>query len=192
MLWLVQGILGGTFDPPHIAHLAMARAACAQLGLEVVRFMPAGDPWQKSGSGVTDAAHRWAMTALIAEEDECVVADDTEITRSGPSYTIDTITQIDERSVLIVGADTALGIPTWHRGAELLEFVDLAVAPRSGIEIERVENTLGRRVTLLDMAPIELSSTWIRELVATGGEYRNLVPETVWRYIEANRLYGPE
>ncbi|MFV1970690.1 MAG: nicotinate-nicotinamide nucleotide adenylyltransferase, partial [Acidimicrobiia bacterium] len=129
----MQGILGGTFDPPHNAHLAMARAAYAQLGLETVRLMPAGDPWQKRDSSVSAASDRWAMTELLAGEDGRLVADDTEISRNGPSYTIDTIEQLGERQVLIVGADAALGIPTWHRADELVKLVDLAVVPRPGI-----------------------------------------------------------
>ncbi|MEE8485757.1 MAG: nicotinate (nicotinamide) nucleotide adenylyltransferase [Acidimicrobiia bacterium] len=190
MLWRVQGILGGTFDPPHIAHLAMARAAHAQLGLEIVRLMPAGDPWQKRDTAVTDATHRWAMTVLVAQEEEWLVADDVEIKRHGPSYTIDTITQMKQRCVLILGADTALGIPTWHRRGELVDSVDIAVAPRPGISIDSVELALGRGVFVLDMDPIELSSTRIRELAAAGGEFSHLLTRAVWRYIGEHELYG--
>lgn len=167
----------------------MARAAYAQLGLEVVRLMPAGDPWQKHGTGVTAASHRWAMTGLLAEMDESLLADETELVRSGPSYTIDSISQLGERCVLILGADAALGISTWHRGDELVDLVDLAVAPRPGIKIEDVERAVGRPVTALDMSPMEISSTQIRGLAATGGDYRHLVPDSVYAYIETNRLY---
>jgi nicotinate-nucleotide adenylyltransferase len=189
MLCRVQGILGGTFDPPHNAHLAMARAAYAQLGLDTVRLMPAGDPWQKRDTAVSAALHRWAMTELLAREDDRLMADDTEISRIGPSYTIDTIETLGERHMLVVGADAALGIATWHRGDELVELVDLAVVPRPGIGPEEVERAVGRSVQWLEMDPIDLSSTKIRILATAGGEYRDLVPSSVYDYIEANELY---
>lgn len=167
----------------------MARVAYAQLGLDVVRFMPAGDPWQKRDSQVTDALHRWAMTLLASAQEKFVLADDTEILRSGPSYTIDTILGIPERCVLILGTDAALALPTWQRGEELVELVDIAVAPRPGVAISDVEVALGKPVTQLNMDPIEISSSQIRELAATGAEFHHLVPEGVWRYIESNNLY---
>jgi len=191
MLCPVQGILGGTFDPPHNAHLAMARAAYAQLGLEAVRLMPAGDPWQKRDSSVSAPSDRWAMTELLAAEDDRLVADDTEISRNGPSYTIDTIEHLAERQVLIVGADAALGIPTWHRGDELVELVDLAVVPRRGVAVEDVEGAVGRSVKWLEMDPIDVSSTKIRVLASAGGDFHDLVPSSVLDYIEDNELYRP-
>lgn len=197
MLWGVQGILGGTFDPPHNAHLAMARAARSQLGLDVVRLMPAGDPWQKREAGVSAALHRLAMVELLAADDTGVVVDTTEITRSGPSYMIETIERLgqslDERVVLILGADAAVGIPTWHRAEELVSLVDFAVVPRSGIERRDVESAVDGSVTWLEMDPVDVSSTRIRQLVGSGGDYAALVPETVLGYIEAHGLYvSPE
>ncbi|GMQ93680.1 MAG: nicotinate-nucleotide adenylyltransferase [Acidimicrobiia bacterium] len=190
MLFGVQGILGGTFDPPHNAHLAMARAAYVQLRLDSVCLMPAGDPWQKRESDVSDASDRWEMTVLLAAQHDWLVADDTEISRIGPSYTIETVEEFDERPVLILGADAALGIPTWHRGYELVNFVDFAVAPRPGITMEDVERAVGSSVIPLDMDPIELSSTEIRELASAGADYRHLVPGAVHEFIESNRLYA--
>jgi len=190
MLLGVQGILGGTFDPPHNAHLAMARAAYVQLRLDSVLLMPAGDPWQKSESDVSDASDRWAMTVLLAAQDDWLVADDTEISRTGPSYTIETVEEFGKRPVLILGADAALGIPTWHRGDELVKLLDLAVAPRPGITLEDVERAVGCSVTLLDMDPIDLSSTEIRELATAGADYRHLVLGAVYDYIETNCLYA--
>jgi len=168
----------------------MARAAYAQVGLDTIRLMPAGDPWQKRDTTVSPASDRWAMTELLASEDDRIVADDAEISRGGPSYTIDTIEQLGERHVLIVGADAALGIPTWHRGGEILELVDLAVVPRPGVAAEQVEQVVGRSVKWLDMDPIDLSSTKIRILAAAGGEYHDLVPSSIYHYIKDNELYG--
>lgn len=189
MLLCVQGILGGTFDPPHNAHLAMANAACAQLGLDGVLLIPAGDPWQKEGFGVSESAHRLAMVELLAAEDERLIADAREIERKGPSYTIDTIEQLEEPAVLILGADAALGMPSWHRFEDILDMIDLAVAPRPGVSQEAVEIALGRRVTWLEMEPVDLSSTLIRQLIRSGGDISNLIPVSIVNYIEAEGLY---
>lgn len=191
MLCVVQGILGGTFDPPHNAHLAIARVAYTQLGLDVVRLMPAGDPWQKVDSQVSPGSDRIAMTELLAEEDGKLVADGREILREGPSYTIDTIEEFGERHVLIMGADAALGIPTWHRSGEVLDRVDLAIVPRSGISTDDVHTVLGRSVRWLEMDSIDLSSTKVRDLVSRGLDHRDLVPQSVFDYIVEHGLYRP-
>ena len=92
MLWCVRrGILGGTFDPPHLAHLVAAEAAFQQLDLDVVTFMPAGAPWQKAGRSVSDAGHRWQMTLAATDDVDYIVADDREVTRDGWTYTIETL-----------------------------------------------------------------------------------------------------
>jgi nicotinate-nucleotide adenylyltransferase len=191
MLWDVQGILGGTFDPPHNTHIDMARVACMQLGLDVVRLMPAGDPWQKHDTGVSEASHRLAMVELLTANHPHLAVDDTEITRIGPTYTIETIEQLDERCVLILGSDAALGVPTWHRGAELIHLADIAVAPRPGVVRADVEAAVGGAVIWLDMQPVELSSTMVRQLVRSGASYAELVPAAVAAYIATEELYQP-
>jgi nicotinate-nucleotide adenylyltransferase len=190
MLLKVQGILGGTFDPPHNAHMDMARAAYTQLGLDIVRLMPAGDPWQKQGVDISEAKHRLAMVELLALEDPRLVVDDTEILRSGPTYTIETIEQLKERPVLILGSDAALGIPTWHRGDEIIDMADIAVAPRPGVVRRDVEAAVGGEVIWLEMDPVDLSSTMIRMLAGSGDDYTEVVPESIARYIAAHGLYG--
>ncbi|GMR01831.1 MAG: hypothetical protein BMS9Abin20_0152 [Acidimicrobiia bacterium] len=190
ILWHVIGILGGTFDPPHIAHLAIAHAAHEQLGLAEILLMPAGDPWQKAGDALTDAGHRMAMTRLAASEAPYLVADDSEMRREGPTYTIDTIMTMTERCVLILGADAAAGVPTWHRAAELMERVTFAVILRPGIDTAEVDTALGDRYTWIDLPAIDISSTDIRDHVARGHSARFLVPEAVAAYIEANNLYS--
>jgi nicotinate-nucleotide adenylyltransferase len=191
MLGVVQGILGGTFDPPHNTHIDMARVARTQLGLDVVRLMPAGDPWQKHDTGVSEAPYRLAMVELLTASEPHLVADDTEVTRVGPTYTIETIEQLGERCVLILGSDAALGIPTWHRGDELAHLADIAVAPRPGVVRADVEAAVGGPVIWLDMEPVELSSTMIRQLVRSGASYAELVPEAVAAYIATEGLYQP-
>jgi nicotinate-nucleotide adenylyltransferase len=191
MLVDVQGILGGTFDPPHNAHIEMARAAYTQLGLDVVRLMPAGDPWQKHDTGVSDAHHRLAMVELLAAEDDLFLVDDTEIARSGPTYTIETIEQLDERCVLILGSDAALGMPTWHRGHEIADLADIAVAPRPGVIRGAVEAAVAGPVIWLEMDPVDLSSTMVRQLVMSGASCRELVLGSVAGYIATENLYQP-
>ncbi len=189
MLLDVQGILGGTFDPPHNVHLAMARAALAQMGLDVVRLMPAGDPWQKEDVEVSDVSHRLAMVELLAAEDDGIIVDTTEVDRSGPSYTVETLERIDERVVLILGADAVLGIPSWHRSEDLAGLVDLAVVPRPGIDRVDVESAFEGRITWLEIELDDVSSTRIRQLAGSGVGCTGFVPEAVAAYIDSHGLY---
>ncbi len=189
ILGVVIGILGGTFDPPHIAHLAVAHAAREQLGLDEVLFMPAGDPWQKSAEMVTPAAHRMAMTRLAASCAPYFVADDREVVRTGPTYTIDTVAAIGEPCVLIVGADAVMGVRSWHRADELIGMVSFAVVDRPGVSRNDIDEVIARRLTWIEMPAIDISSTDIREHVASGHTARFLVPEAVAEYIESNGLY---
>lgn len=160
-----------------------------QLDLTKILLMPAGDPWQKADDVLTEAGHRLAMTRLAASEAPYLLADDREILREGPTYTIDTITTMTEPCVLILGADAAVGVPTWHRGAELIESATFAVIPRPGISAVDVDSALGDRYTWVDLPLIGISSTDIRDHVARGHSPRFLVSEAVAAYIEANDLY---
>ena len=189
ILWLVIGILGGTFDPPHIAHLAVAQAAYDQLGLDEIVFMPTGDPWQKSGYVVTPAIHRLAMTRLAASAAPYFVADDREVRRSGPTYSIDTVEELGEDCVLLVGADALKGVWSWNRADELIDLVSFAVVDRPGVAREDVDEGVLRKCTWIEMPRIDISSTEIRLHVATGHTARFLVPEAVSAYIETNGLY---
>jgi nicotinate-nucleotide adenylyltransferase len=189
MLWPVYGILGGTFDPPHVAHLAAAHTAYEQLGLDDVRLMTAGDPWQKSDQVVADAHHRWSMTQLAAAEAAYLIADDTEIVRSGPTYTIDTLDGLGPDAVLILGTDSALTIPSWHRADELLARVSIAVVKRPTVSFDEVRDAIGDAFHALDMPTLDLSASQIRSHIADGRSPRFLVPDSVLSYIDANRLY---
>ncbi|HEY7563791.1 MAG TPA: nicotinate (nicotinamide) nucleotide adenylyltransferase, partial [Acidimicrobiia bacterium] len=132
-----SGLLGGTFDPPHIAHLLAGEVAYRQLRLDRVIFMPAGSPWQKANRRVSSAHHRWEMTKLAVSGVDYFVADDREVHREGWTYTADTLDTFDptEEVVLILGADAARGLPTWERSAEVLSRVELAIVPRPGVEM---------------------------------------------------------
>lgn len=183
------GIFGGTFDPPHLGHLAVASAALDQLDIDAVRFVPAGEPWQKSGRPVSAARHRLAMVERAAEDDERFIVDDVETRRAGPSFTIDTVRHYGEPVMLILGADAAASIPTWQRAEDLLDTAEIAVIPRPGIDMAEVLATVPGRLQPLSMPTIDLSATEIRAHVAAGYSPRYLVPDRVAEYILAEGLY---
>ena len=184
------GILGGTFDPIHIAHLHAAECALHQAGLDRVLLMPAGDPWQKLGKRVSAGHHRLAMTRLAVEGVAGLEVDDREVRRDGLTYTIETLETFpaDEEIFIILGSDAAAGLPTWHRGDEVIERVSVVVAPRPGTDIRHVASVVPD-ATILEMPLLEISGTAIRHAAATGRPYRYLVTEPVHRYISNNHLY---
>jgi nicotinate-nucleotide adenylyltransferase len=181
------GILGGTFDPIHIAHLHTAECARFQLELDRVLIIPAGDPWQKMDRVVSPARHRFEMCRLAVEGVDGIEADDREVVRDGPTYTIDTLDSFprDEEVFLIVGADAAAGLPSWHRWEEVARRVTIAVAPRPGVKSIDIAGAVR-----IDMGTLEVSGTDIRERAREGRPYRYLVTSVVHEYIEANDLYA--
>jgi len=185
-----SGLLGGTFDPPHIAHLLAGEVAYRQLGLDRVIYLPAGSPWQKADRKVSSAEHRWRMTEIATAGISYFVPDDREVHRDGWTYTVDTLGTFErsEEIVLILGADAARGLPTWERAGEVLERVRVAVLPRPGTERMEVESAIGA-ATWLDMPALPVSGTMIRERFMAGTGVRFLVPDDVYEYMVANRLY---
>lgn len=189
-----RGILGGTFDPPHVAHLVAAETAYRQLALDVVTLMPAGDPWHKADRRVSDPVHRLAMTELAAGGVGYFEVDDREVRRRGPTYTIETIGSFpaDDDIVLILGADAAAGLAGWHRADEVRGRASFAVMPRPGIAVDAAEDSLHPASPVwLDTPEIAISATELRAMAARGASIRFLVPDEVWRYVEAHRLYSP-
>ncbi len=187
-----RGIVGGTFDPPHLAHLFAGEAAYRDLGLDLVSFIPAGAPWQKAGMEVSAAHHRWEMTRLAVAGVDYFQADDREVHRDGWTYTIDTIDSFvaTDDLTLILGADAARGISTWHRAEEVVARVRLAVVPRPGVARDDVAAVLdGGNFVWIDAPELALSGTMLRARVRNGGSLRFLVPEAVWRYIVDHELY---
>lgn len=187
-----RALLGGTFDPPHLAHLVAGEAAFRALNADVVTFVPAGRPWQKAGDDVTAASHRWAMTQLATEGVEYFEADDREVHRDGWTYTADTLASFDpgDEIWLILGADAALGLPTWNRYSEVVERARLAIAPRPGIDRRAVDDVVGEAFWL-DMPELGISGTEIRRRARSGGSLRFLVREGVWEYAVRHNLYAP-
>lgn len=185
-----RALLGGTFDPPHLAHLVAGEAAYRNLGVDVVTFMPAGRPWQKSGNDVTAAEHRWAMTELAVEGVGYFEADDREVHRDGWTYTADTLASFgpDDEIWLVLGADAARGLPTWNRYEEVIGRARIAVAPRPGTPREMVEEAVGA-VEWLDMPELFISGTEIRDRARRGQSLRFLLREGVWDYTVRQGLY---
>jgi nicotinate-nucleotide adenylyltransferase len=181
------GIFGGTFDPIHIAHLHAADSARDQLDLDRVLIVPAGEPWQKSGRSISPAHDRFAMCQLAVRGVPGLVADDREIDRDGPTYTIDTLETFpaDDELFLLVGSDAAVGLETWHRWQDILQRAELAVVRRPGSQMEMLPD-----VITVDMGLLEISGTDIRARVSSGRPFRYLVTRAVHDYIVENDLYA--
>jgi nicotinate-nucleotide adenylyltransferase len=189
-----RGILGGTFDPPHLAHLVAGESAYRDLGLDIVTFIPAGDPWQKAGRHVSAPEHRWHMTQLAVDSVDYFEADDREVRRDGWTFTIDTLESYpdDEDITLILGADSARGLSSWQRHEDILARARVAVMSRPGIDGAEVEAAVGSNLVWLDSPQIPVSGTMLRARAAAGRSLRFFVRETVWMYLEEHRLYAPD
>ncbi len=187
------GLFGGSFDPVHNAHVALARTALDALKLDEVRWVPAGQPWQKMRP-MTPALHREAMLRLALAGQPRFAIDRIEIERPGPSYTLDTVRALQSAEpgndwFLLIGQDQYAGLHTWQDWPDLLGRVVLAVANRPGeaaaphAEVQRFPH---RSVPL---AMLDISSTDIRRRVAGGHDISTLVPPEVARYIDRHALY---
>ncbi len=184
------GILGGTFDPIHIAHLHAAETALFA-GLDRVVFMPVGDPWQKSDREISPVGHRIEMVRLAIASIDGFEIDLRETERTGPTYTIDTLLSFPETEELfvILGADAAAGIRSWHRWEEVVDRSRIVVVPRPGTPASAITEALPGALRL-EMAALDISSTMIRAMAGEGRPFRFLVPEGVVDYISANNLYA--
>jgi nicotinate-nucleotide adenylyltransferase len=183
------GLFGGSFDPVHNAHVALARTALDGLALDELRWIPAGRPWQKNRV-LAPAEHRAAMVALAIEGESRFVLDEIELHRAGPSYTLDTVEALQAQQpsaqwVLVIGQDQFAALPSWYGVAKLLERVTLAVARRAGSPAV----TLPGHVQVVDLPPMPHSSTEVRARLADGQPITDLVPSTVASYIDSHRLY---
>jgi nicotinate-nucleotide adenylyltransferase len=193
----IVGLFGGSFDPVHNAHLALARAALQSLQLDELRWIPAGQPWQKSGSVMTAAVHREAMVRLAAAGEPRFVVDRIEIERSGPSYTIDTVREFmaahpHSDLMLILGNDQYTRFHTWDGWRELLGLVTLAVANRPGTRVSAQAEVLAHAHRSVPLPMLDVSSSGVRQAVAAGADISKLVPPQVASYIETHGLYrGP-
>lgn len=192
------GILGGTFNPPHRGHLALARHARAELGLDRVLLMPAHSAPHKGEQGDPGPERRLEMCRLAVDGEAGLEACALEIERGGPSYTGDTLRAIKQSDpeaelTFIVGADMARTLPAWREPRALVELAGLAVAEREDAgheDVLRALAPLGARVTFLAMGMLDVSSSRVRERVRNGEPIEDLVAPAVAAYIAEHGLYG--
>jgi nicotinate-nucleotide adenylyltransferase len=197
-------LYGGTFDPIHAAHVAVALSAGRELGADVVSLVPTGDPPHKTDGPYASAEHRLAMATAAASEHPLLDVLDVEARREGVSYTIDTLEELigrqcrGEALVLLVGQDALQLLPTWHRARDVVALVPIAIAPRPGAPEppwERLRESIGAAATdalrgrVLRTPMEDVSSTAIRRRAAAGKTIRCWVPDPVADYIEAHGLY---
>lgn len=197
------GVFGGAFDPPHYAHVALARTALEQLALDALHIIPTGQAWHKV-SVLSAPVHRLAMARLAFDGLPHVVVDDRELQRPGPTFTIDTLQALQAENpgaqlYLIMGADQFAAFRQWHRWQAILDLAIICIADRATstealAQLDAYKEPQNRFLILpLPLMPV--SATQIRQLMAFGvakaHEIGDLVPEPVARYISLNQLYSP-
>ncbi len=210
----VSGILGGTFDPVHLGHVALARAALAGLPIAEVLWLPSGSPGHRTAP-VAGARDRLAMLRLATAGDARYRVDESELDRGEATYTVHTLTRLraqlgrQQPLLLLLGSDSFLSLPTWLRWRELFDLAHIAVAGRPGhlpgavgpapelaAEIERrkvppaqLAASAAGRIAYFDMPPTDISASAVRAGLAAGRDMRDLLPAAVLAYIEAHHLY---
>ena len=210
------GILGGTFDPVHYAHLRLAQEACDALSLSRVVWIPAGQPPHRAQPR-TPAAQRLEMTRLAIAHNPAFLVDDAEVRSERPSYTVPTLERLRAAPaatlslVLLLGVDAFLALDTWHRWRELFDLAHIAVANRPGYPLRAqdmapplaaefearhrpdpraLRETAAGCVVQFEMTPLAISATAIRALLGAGRSARYLLPDPVLDYIHRNHLYS--
>ncbi len=195
------GVLGGNFDPIHIGHLIVAEEARTRLNLAEVLFVPAGQPWLKPNSPILAAEHRVQMVRLAIADKPYFKLSTMEIERAGPSYTVDTIAELQgqlgagDELFFILGWDSLAQLPLWKEPSRLIKMCRLVAVPRPGCSapdlksLEAAIPGLSQSLIVLDKPQIDISASEIRNRVAQGLSIRHLVPEPVDEYIRQHKLY---
>lgn len=190
------GLLGGSFDPVHLAHIALANAALHSLQLHQVQLLPAAQPWQKGQLGAS-ASHRVAMLELACAPYQHLVVNPIEIERGGTTYTYDTVRQLDANSdyFWILGSDQIQNFTHWHNWQGILNYVNLAVAQRPGsalaapTELALHLQSHNKVLHQINFAPTPISATLIREQLQQNQPVASMVPQSVAHYIAQHKLY---
>jgi nicotinate-nucleotide adenylyltransferase len=207
------GLVGGTFDPPHVGHLALARAARDAWALDEVRLVPTGRSWQKAGAGAT-AAQRLEMVRLTlagVPPAERLLVDDREVRRDGPTYTVDTLRELraelgtEPMLVLVLGSDQLRNLHTWHRWRELFDHAHVVATQRERVPLDalppQIEAEVAARgagalpdapagsIAFFRMPAVPVSATALRAQLGRGERPIGLSPPAVLDYIENNGLY---
>lgn len=191
------GVLGGTFDPVHHGHLVAASEAAYRLGLDQVLLVPAGRQWQKTRPDISPAEDRYAMTVIATDSDPRLAASRVDVDRDGPTYTVDTLTDLraelgpDVELFFIAGADALAGLATWHRADEIPALAHLVGVTRPGHALQTPDDLdlPAGSVTLLPVPALDVSSSECRARVAAGAPIRYLVPDGVAQYVADHGLY---
>ena len=191
--------MGGTFDPVHNGHIAIARSAAEQLELSRVLFIPAGNPHFKQDQEVTLASKRADMVALAIADDSLFALDLCEVERGGITYTADTLEELTQsyegaRLFFIMGTDSAITLPGWKRAEDVSRLCTIVVAKRPGQSTQRVREVLAASpvdfdVMYLDVPQVDVSSTQLREDIACGRDVSDMIPASVGAYISQMGLY---
>jgi nicotinate-nucleotide adenylyltransferase len=193
------GVFGGTYNPPHLGHLVCAQEAYVQLGLDLVMLIPVCTPPHKPLDDEPGPEHRLELCRRAAAGDDRLAVSGMEISRAGPSFTVDTLVELhanepDNELFLILGGDVAAGLPKWRAPERVLELATPVIANRRGTPHARAAAALrglrgGDRARFFSMPWIGVSSTMIRERVKAGQPIRYLVPDPVAAYIDAKGMY---
>ncbi|GIV59428.1 nicotinate (nicotinamide) nucleotide adenylyltransferase [Rhodocaloribacter litoris] len=188
------GIFGGSFNPPHTAHLIVAEHIREAGALDRILWIPAARPPHKPATGLVAPHHRLAMTRLAVAGNPAFDVSDLELHRDGPSYTVDTVRILQDEQpgttfTLILGGDSFRDFATWHRPDEIIRRVPLLVYDRPGTRYDDVPERFRTRACFVDAPLLEISGSDIRTRIREGRSIRYLVPEPVRRYIETHGLY---
>lgn len=188
------GLFGGSFNPPHIAHLIVAERVREQFGLDQVWWIPAFAPPHKVGVELASAAHRLEMTRLATQGNPAFVVNAIEVQRKGTSYTLDTVSALQEaypenQFSLILGGDSLASFASWHRPDEIIRRVPLIIYRRPGSVAELVGPRFGSRARFAEAPLLEISSTEIRARCQQGLSVRYLVPASVEAFMQAHQIY---
>jgi len=196
------GVLGGTFDPIHNGHIIVAEEVRARLNLAEILFVPAGLPWLRMNNTTSLAEHRVQMVRLAIDDKPYFKLSTIEIERAGPSYTVDTIAELEselseeDELFFILGWDCLADLPKWREPSRLIEMCYLVAVPRVGYSLPDLRSMeaflpgLTQRVILLNTPLIDINASEIRDRVAQGLSIEHLVPEPVERYIRGQGLYS--
>ena len=192
------GLLGGTFNPPHVGHLVCAEQALAQLDLDRVLLVPVHEPPHKAIEADPGVEHRVELCRRAVAGEELLEVSQVDAEVPGPSYTVDTLRRLHDRSpgdqlTFVVGGDMAFSLPSWREPATILELAELGVAEREDVRradiAERLAGVGAGRVRFFEMPRLDVSSSLIRRFVADGRPIRHLVPDAVAAYIAQAGLY---
>ena len=195
------GIMGGTFDPIHHGHLAMAEAVRTKYGLEKILFIPSGNPPHKTHRYITSKSHRYNMSILATISNEFFEVSDVEIQKERLSYTVDTLLELNEKNpnvqyYLIMGADAFCDIETWNRVEKLFELSKVVGATRPGIDMDDFKSNIARiqqkyqtQILHVHVPSLDISSTDIRNRIMDGMTIKYLLPKNVEQYIYKYNLY---